>query len=110
MSGQPLEFSDYIDDAMLCPLCGGEYGLHIDGVKVAARVEDGAFTTVEVNGVTGETTYGVDVPGEEGRRHRIVLLGWCELCGDKFAVVFLQHKGATYVETIKMGPAWVEEE
>lgn len=33
-----------------------------------------------------------------GRRHRVVLAGYCEDCGRPMALVFTQHKGQTLVE------------
>jgi hypothetical protein len=36
-----------------------------------------------------------------GRRHRIAVTGICERAGHRrFAVVFTQHKGVTYVEAV----------
>jgi hypothetical protein len=35
-----------------------------------------------------------------GRRHRIAVTGICEQAGHRFAVVFTQHKGVTYVEAV----------
>ncbi|MER5625706.1 hypothetical protein ABT061_32175 [Streptosporangium sp. NPDC002544] len=41
-------------------------------------------------------------------RQRLALTGWCEICGGEYAIVFTQHKGATYMETIQIneGPIY----
>lgn len=102
----PLRLTDeyYSDGSLACPVCG--FGCtHIDRVAVAARKEDDQATPITVDAITGYVTKGGmnTVPAGamvgEGRRHRIALLGACE-SGHQFAIVFTQHKGATYVEVL----------
>ena len=88
--------------ALLCPNCGFN-ATHVDTVTMAGRGEDGPFTYTRL-GASGCTTLNATAPpvGDmvgAGRRHRIVLEGWCEN-GCNFAVVFTQHKGTTFVETV----------
>jgi hypothetical protein len=93
--------------ALSCPICGDNNALHIDDVQVAARPsgEDGRITLHQLN-ARGEATTPESVPVGpemgEGRRHRIALIGWCEH-GHKFAIVYTQHKGETYVDTVGLG-------
>jgi hypothetical protein len=100
----PLQYSEDFDESLACPVCGFGY-THIDSVSVAARREDAAPTHISVDALSGYVRKddGMDVPVGpmvgEGRRHRVVLLGSCEN-GCRFAVVFTQHKGATFVETL----------
>lgn len=93
---------DIIDEVLACPSCGGEY-LHIDNVHISARKEDADFTEIRVDAITGdvETNAGPG-PGDEGRRHRVSLIGWCEFCGDESAIVFRQHKGETQMDIVKI--------
>lgn len=76
---------------------------------MAARREDKPYTYVHVDGISGEVGQGDDIPSAptgqavgEGRRHRIALTGFCELCGGDYAIVFTQHKGQTHVETVSI--------
>ena len=90
---------------LLCPFCDFEY-THLDLVQVAARAEDGPFTEIAVDAVTGGVAQPspVSAPAGEivgtGRRHRIAIHGWCEGCHRYFDLVFTQHKGETYAEII----------
>lgn len=91
---------------LCCPLCGDNF-VHIDEVRVAARPqgEDGPEVGLRVT-AKGEV-FDEHVPtGRQvgtGRRHRIALIGWCEQCeGRRFALVFTQHKGVTFVESVEM--------
>ncbi|WP_152611080.1 pentapeptide repeat-containing protein [Amycolatopsis sp. MJM2582] len=94
-----------LDDAMLrCPFCLSDC-THVEHVYVSARCEDEVSTDFFVDAVAArvETNISVEIPvGESvgaGRRQRIALGGWCEICGEDFAIIFTQHKGATLVET-----------
>lgn len=92
-------------DELCCPLCGDTY-THVDEVAVAARPsgEDGPITGVGVN-ASGDVVDRAVPAGRhvgEGRRHRFALLGWCETCAGRFALVFTQHKGVTLVESVEM--------
>lgn len=95
------------ENQLRCPTCVDPSGVHIDGVLVAARHEDEGPVHIGVNAVTGDVNYipaivpAGDAVGE-GRRHRIALTGWCEICGDKFAIVYTQHKGSTFVEVVRL--------
>lgn len=87
---------------LACPGCAATDGTHVDTVRVAARREDAASTQVSLDAITGKVAPADSVPvGEtvgEGRRHRIVLDGRCELCDTAFSLIFTQHKGVTFVE------------
>ncbi len=94
------------DNQLCCPLCG-ESNVHVDEARVAARpVEDGEVTHVSVTskGVIGAELPPVGKRVGAGRRHRIALHGWCEMCSGKFAIVFTQHKGVTFVEPQEIDP------
>lgn len=94
-----------VENELCCPLCGDVF-VHIDGVQVAARSEDGPFSEIgissagDVTDETGNVPVGTAVG--VGRRHRIALLGWCEICDGRFALVFTQHKGVTFAESVEM--------
>ena len=89
------------DGVMACPSCSSCY-VHVDRVLVSARVEDRHFNEIAVDAITGkvETHRDTPGPGEERRRQRVSLIGWCESCGDEFALVFGQHKGVTHVDHV----------
>jgi len=86
-----------------CPHCGDQW-THIDRVDVAARSEDGPFSNITVDATTGQIgTQGDPAVGTHvgvGRRHRIVLVGSCEICGAALELIFTQHKGQTLVEWV----------
>ena len=92
------------DHALVCPKCNQWTGTHVDNVQVAARHEDGEFNEIAVNGISGEIVHHSHTQApmgdtvKAGRRHRIALSGYCEMCGHEFALVFTQHKGTTHVE------------
>jgi hypothetical protein len=100
-----LRFEDQDDRWLLCPVCDHN-AIHIDAVRVAARKEDRDFNEITVDAVTGRVTTHGDDPAplgeavKQGRRHRIVLMGWCEQ-RHGFAIVFTQHKGTTFVEVVQ---------
>lgn len=95
---------------LICPACGGTY-VHVDDTYVAGRPrEDGPVVPVHVD-ERGEVRerQGVDVPlpaHGAGRRHTISLVGWCEACNSRFALVFQQHKGQTEVSVLRQ--TWSE--
>lgn len=80
-------------------------------VYIAARQEDEEFNEITVSAVTGQirTHEEQSAPAGpavgDGRRHRIAITGYCEGEGEhKFAVVFTQHKGWTFMEAITSIP------
>ena len=90
---------------LTCPSCGDTYGVHVEQVRVSARVEDGVFDEIIVDARSGQVSTHNPEEGPRGhavgvgRRHRISLMGYCELCpGSCFSLVFTQHKGETFVE------------
>lgn len=94
------------DGALLCPACGAE-GTHMEIVYIAARREDEEVNEIIVSAVTGQirTHEEQSAPAGpsvgDGRRHRIAITGYCEGDGEhKFAVVFTQHKGRTFMEAV----------
>lgn len=94
------------DGALWCPSCLDSVYTHVDEAVVAGRHEDQPVVGVEVNsfGEVTDVTNG-DIPAGRvgsGRSHRIVLKGYCEMCGARFAFVFTQRKGATLVETVPL--------
>jgi very-short-patch-repair endonuclease len=91
---------------LCCPLCG-ETNVHVDEARIAARpAEDGEVIQISVNksGEIGSELVPVGDRVGSGRRHRIALHGWCEMCAGKFAFVFTQHKGVTLVEPQEIDP------
>lgn len=94
-----------LENELCCPLCGDVF-VHVDQVQIAARSEDGPFSEIGINAVGDVADVSGNVPVGprvgSGRRHRIALLGWCEMCAGKFALVFTQHKGVTFVESVEM--------
>lgn len=101
------------DDELCCPLCG-ETNTHLDEVAIAARPtgEDGPVREMLVNArgiLTHPLAHGrAGVPAGRhvaaGRRHRFALIGWCETCDGRFALVFTQHKGVTLTESVDLTP------
>ena len=93
--------------SLACPVCGQTYGLHLDGVSLAGRVEDGPMSTAHIDSEC-VVTYNDEVPAgpqvEEGRRYRIAIDGWCEFGTHPFSIVFTQHKGDTLVEVVHRAP------
>lgn len=96
-----------LDDEMVCPVCGGT-NTHIDQVAMATRPqgEDGMIAEIGVTAAGDITRGGAVIPASRhaglGRRHRVVLYGWCETCDGKFAWLFTQHKGVTYLEVVDL--------
>lgn len=93
-----------IDDRLCCPSCGSDH-LHLDDTYVGGRPrEDEKVVPVHVT-KEGHVRTGPEVrlPREPQRRHIITLAGWCEMCGDRVAVSFEQHKGNTLVSTARSG-------
>lgn len=96
------------DDELCCPLCGG-MNTHVDQVAIGARPtgEDGPIRELLVD-AGGIVTHKAGVPTGRwvgaGRRHRFALIGWCEMCDGKFALVFTQHKGVTLTESVNLTP------
>jgi hypothetical protein len=94
---------------LCCPLCG-DTNTHLDEVAVAARPsgEDGPIAEVGLNARGAVTNRAGLVPESRsvgrGRRHRFALIGWCESCDGRFALVFTQHKGVTLVESVDLAP------
>jgi hypothetical protein len=94
---------------MRCPACN-DIATHIDFALIAARTEDREFNEIAVNAISGQIQTHRAVPApmgskvKEGRRQRIALPGWCEVCGADFAIVFTQHKGVTFVEVVAEVP------
>lgn len=85
------------DKPMPCPRCGKDNGLHLDATIVEAwEKEDhpAAVLVIESNG-TSHLADLAESPKPGGRRHAVGLLGWCELCGNRFVLWFRQHKGQT---------------
>lgn len=94
-------------DELCCPLCG-DSNTHLDEVAVAARPtgEDGPIAEVGITANGAVTNRAGLVPAGQvgrGRRHRFALLGWCESCDGRFALVFTQHKGVTLTESVDLG-------
>jgi len=99
----PIRLGD--NGLLLCPVCNWD-ATHMEVVRVAARREDDDFNEITVNAITGQISTHGAVPAPtgpaqgEGRRQRIAVTGYCEEGQHSFAVVFTQHKGGTYVETV----------
>jgi hypothetical protein len=95
------------DNQLCCPMCGDVY-VHVDQARIAARPdgEDGREAPIAVTARGRVLIEGAPVPAGPtvmtGRRHRIALLGWCENCSANFALVFTQHKGVTFVESVRL--------
>ena len=47
--------------SLACPVCGQTYGLHLDGVSLAGRVEDGPMSTAHIDSEC-VVTYNDEVP------------------------------------------------
>lgn len=93
-----------VDGILLCPLCGFDH-IHVDEVQISAREEDAEPDEITVHAITGVvSTHCLDPAPSAGssRRHRISISGDCEGCGGKFALVFTQRKGMTYIEAVKV--------
>jgi hypothetical protein len=90
---------------LLCPMCRWD-ATHLEIVRVAARQEDEKPNEIVVNALTGQiNTHGQEpAPAGQargvGRRQRVAVTGFCEEAGHRFAIVFTQHKGGTFVEVV----------
>lgn len=95
------------DSILLCPTCGDTH-THVDDVMVSAGPEDcKPRTELSIKATSGRIMPHSSWPtptiaGDGGRRHRIALIGRCENGGHKFAVVFAQHKGSTFVGAVDL--------
>jgi hypothetical protein len=91
---------------LLCPQCDEGYANHLDVVRISARYEDCEPDEISIDAITGRVQTKCPIPAPigkqvgSGRRHRIALMGWCELCGASWALIFTQQKGTTYVEVM----------
>jgi hypothetical protein len=85
---------------LCCPVCDFDY-TDVENVGVAARLEDEVTKHLVLNTATGALDHAESVPMGtrvgEGRRSRVALMCSCEN-GHRFAIVFTQHKGQTFVE------------
>lgn len=89
------------DPALICPKCGEETGLHIDTVELHSA--GGQKLTAEAFGqdATGAIQIKLEAGAESpGRRHRIVLVSFCEQCGERSRISFEQHKGLTFFKVM----------
>lgn len=83
-----------------CPCCGWDC-THGDDVFVSTA--SGDVTHLRASG-EDDSAEVVEVYNREnpipdaGRRHAIAIRFWCEECGCRFTLEFLQHKGETRVE------------
>lgn len=89
------------DNLLLCPSCQG-HCVHIDYVHVSGRsAEDGPTVELQISKDGSVVNREVGLINEHGRRHSFALEGWCEFCEDTFTIEFRQHKGSTWVETVR---------
>lgn len=68
---------------LCCPLCS-ETNVHIDGISIDSDAPAGIHVGV-------------------GLGKRIALLGWCEYCEGRFALLFTGYQGVTYMESVDLG-------
>lgn len=91
---------------LLCPMCRDQY-THLTAVHVSVRQPGWTSTETTVSTFSGEVS-GSPTPDLVERavplrdRDRISLVGYCESCGQQFALVFEQHKGTTYTEAVDL--------
>lgn len=71
------------DDELCCPQCG-ETNVHVDGISI----DPGAPVGTHVG---------------EGLGKRVALLGYCEHCTGRFALLFVGYQGVTYLESVAQG-------
>lgn len=101
------ELLSTLDGSLQCPSCGDVNGLHVDevimagdsgqGLALFAPDEDATDTNIPVAGIK------IDRRSVSDRRHSVVLVIWCEVCGKWTRVTFIQHKGQTLVKTKVIG-------
>ncbi|ASO18630.1 hypothetical protein FHR81_003037 [Actinoalloteichus hoggarensis] len=101
---------------LIYPHCSSDV-THVEHVFVSARQEDRLANEITVNAISGrvETRNKGEAPiGStvgHGRRQRIALGGYCDLCGTRFALVITQHKGSALVEWAEREiPLWNDED
>lgn len=104
-----MDWNTEIREGVLsCPVCHDENGTHVDRVHVLVSHDDGDqadYLSVGPDGMVtleGRETHP-DAFGNVGRRHEFALVGWCELCGGNWALIFRQHKGQTLVKVMTEG-------
>ncbi|MBM7790275.1 hypothetical protein [Tenggerimyces flavus] len=84
------------DGELHCTACDLWNGTHVDEVRIAARAEDRDFNETKVDAITGRVTTHNDAPSPvgpligQGRRQRIMLLGWCELYSRGYEWVYVR--------------------
>ncbi|MBO0983547.1 hypothetical protein [Rathayibacter sp. SD072] len=100
---QPLLTGDvYADEASLnCPHCTQNTGLHVDTIEMHSA--GGQTLIAQAHGEDDHANIAIELtprqPEEyKGRRHTVVLVAWCELCGMSSRISFMQHKGVTEFE------------
>ncbi len=86
------------EGTLRCPLsvCRGET-LHHDRVTTHSREEDGVATVVVVDVPDTRGAMPAVAGNPSGRRSGVVVEGWCELCGGRWALTLAQHKGSTMI-------------
>lgn len=96
-----LRFDDTGEAILVCQKCGG-WCTHADaaliGMRDSAHGEDGDGSYVLVDNLGRIEVRSATDKELSGRRHSISLLIWCEECGARTEIRFVQHKGSTYVE------------
>lgn len=97
----PIQFiEDTHLPVMACPKCGYEY-THIDTAAVIAT--SGQRAIVTANGEDEGSSVKVQMTGRgqarSSRRHDVRLIVNCE-AGCLSSIIFIQHKGTTFVEIV----------
>jgi hypothetical protein len=96
------------EGVMSCPVCHDENGTHVDGVLALTRAREDSepvYLALLADGRLNHVRDGEHPNGfaDTGRRHEFALVGWCEMCGGNWALVFRQHKGQTLIKVMTEG-------
>lgn len=86
------------EQAVKCPRCQSDSGLHFDEVSLI----DPAADVVPLHAAGGEglsvVTATIGDGGQPGRHHLIVLPHWCATCGERGELVLRQNSGQTVAQ------------
>jgi hypothetical protein len=100
------------DDALCCPCCEEEGGLHQDCIEIFNRSgEDAPSTRIVVpnRAAAGDPAGGIEISGDaeqnpSSRRQGARIRFWCEFCdlaSSGWVLAISQHKGATLIHWVR---------
>jgi hypothetical protein len=83
------------EQAVRCPRCQSDTGLHFDEVSLIDPGKDVVPLHAEGGEGLSVVTATIGDGAQPGRRHLIVLPHWCSSCGERGEIVLRQDAGHT---------------